>query len=217
MKIFVGSLAALMTAGSLAWAGGTVVVAPARINIIQVGMDLVERHGVTLVSYQGEAATAKPLLHVWNGKAWDYVALEAFQSGAFLPAKPSQTLVIGDEKLVPEALAPMSAWAGKQVKLANLATPELLNGVGTALKFRAEDWKWFATRYNMKTEDLNAEVRKGSVYDHKIGKPIMLRREGPLSTTTSTPPPAILETTEPKKADAEKPADKPAAETPAVK
>ncbi len=209
-KLFAG-LAGVAVAAQVAWAGGTVVVAPARINLIQVGMDLVARHGVTLVSYQGEAATAKPLIHVWNGKEWDFVPLDAFQSGAFLPAKPTQTLVIGDEKLVPEVLAPMSAWAGKLQKITNLATPELLNSVGAALKFRAEDWQWFATRYNMKAEDLNAELRKGSVYDHKIGKPIMLRREGPLATTGSTPPPALLDTTEEKKTE------KPATDTPAVK
>jgi len=205
MKKLFGSLAVLATATQLALAGGTVVVAPARINLIQVGMDLVARHGVTLVSYQGEAATAKPLLHVWNGKEWEYVALDAFQSGSFLPSKPAQTLVIGDEKLVPEVLAPMSAWAGKLQKITNLATPDLLNSVGSALKFRADDWKWFATRYNMKSEDLNAELRKGSVYDHKIGKPIMLRREGPAAPTSNTPLPAVLDPLEPKK-----PADQPA-------
>lgn len=210
-KLLVGSVAVLMAILATAWAGGTVVVAPARINLIQVGMDLVARQGVTLVSYQGEATTAKPLVHVWNGKEWEFVTLEAFQAGTFLPAKPSQTLVIGDEKLLPEVFTPMAAWAGKQLKITNLATTEFLNAVGSALKFRQEEWQWFATRYNMKTEDLNAEVRKGSIYDHMIGKPVKLRRHG--TAPAGATPPAIIDPTEPKKPVE----DKPAAKEPSVK
>ena len=202
-KYFKGIAAVLLVAGTTAWAGGTVLVAPARMSVIQVGMDLAARNGVTLVSYQGEASTAKPLIHVWNGTGWDYVALEDFTAGKFLPVKPSQTLVIGDDKMVPEAFAPMSDWAGHVQKIPSVLTPELLNAAGTALKFRTEDWQWFSNRYNMKVEDINAAVRKDTVYKHKVGEPIKLRRRSDEKTlSTDTTPPAVIET---KKADADKP------------
>ena len=205
-KYFKGIAAGLLVAGTTAWAGGTVLVAPARISVIQVGMDLAARNGVTLVSYQGEASTAKPLIHVWNGTGWDFVALEDFTSGTFLPAKPTQTLVIGDEKMVPEAFAPMSAWAGKVQKISSVLTPDILNTAGTALKFRTEDWQWYSTRYNMKVEDINAAVRKDTVYKHKVGDPVTLRRRGDAKKpATDTTPAAVIEPTEPKKADTDKP------------
>ena len=205
-KYFSWVAAGMLAASTAAWAGGTVVVAPARISVIQVGMDLAARYGVTLVSYQGEVSTAKPLIHIWNGTGWDFLPLEDFVEGKFLPTKPTQTLVIGDEKLVPEAFAPMSAWAGKVQKLPGLGTPDILNAAGAALKFRSEDWQWFSTRYNMKTEDINASVRQDTIYKHKVGDPVTLRRRGDAKKpATDTTPAAVIEPTEPKKADTDKP------------
>ncbi len=199
MKKYFGLMAAgWLAAGMAAWAGDTVVVAPARTSVIQVGLDLVARHGVTLVSYQGEATTAKPLIHVWNGTGWDFLPLVEFVAGNFLTAKPAQTLVIGDEKIVPEAFAPMSAWAGKLKKIPGLSMPEILNVAGEALKFQRTDWQWFSTRYNMKVEDINAAARQDSIYKHKVGEPITLRRRGePKASSTTTPPAAIVEPTAP--------------------
>lgn len=205
-KYFTNAAAVLLVTGVTAWAGGTVLVAPARMSVIQVGLDLVARNGVTLVSYQGEASTAKPLLHVWNGTGWDYVTLEDFTAGKFLSAKPAQTLVIGDDKMVPEVLTPMSAWAGQVQKIPGVLTPEILNAAGTALKFRPVDWQWFSNRYNMKVEDINAAVRKDTVYKHKVGEPIKLRRRSDEKTQVAdTTPPAVIDT---KKVEADRPAAK---------
>ncbi len=196
--------AGMLAASTAAWAGGTVVVAPARTSVIQVGLDLAARCGVTLVSYQGEASTPKPLVHIWNGTGWDFLPLDEFVDGKFLPTKPTQTLVIGDEKLVPEAFATMSAWAGKVQKIPGLGTPDILNAAGAALKFRSEDWQWFSTRYNMKTEDINASVRQDTIYKHKVGEPITLRRRDDAKKSTSGAPAAVIEPTDSKKTDAEK-------------
>lgn len=195
MKKYFGWMAAVwLAASTAAWADGTVVVAPARISVMQVGMDLAARYGVTLVSYQGEASTANPLLHLWNGTSWEFLSLDEFVSGKFLAAKPTQTLVIGDEKFVPEVFAPMSAWAGKLQKIPALGTADILNTAGQALKFRAADWQWFSARYNMKVEDLNTALRQDSIYKHKVGEPLTLRRRDEAKkTTTGVPPAAIIE------------------------
>lgn len=166
---------ALLALVNTAFAGGTVVVAPARYNVMQVGFDLAARNGVTLVSYQGEATTEKPLIHVWNGQEWSYVTLPDFQAGTFLNEKPTQTLIIGDEHMVPQVFAPISVWAGKQLAITSVLTPDILNKAGNALKFRTEDWQWFAGRYSMKVQDINAPIRKTSIYDNKIGEPFTLK------------------------------------------
>ena len=151
-------------------------------------------YNVTLVSYQGEASTAYPLLHLWNGTGWDFLPLDEFVSGKFLTAKPTQTLVVGDEKFVPEVFAPMSAWSGKVQKIPALTTPEILNTAGQALKFRTEDWKWFSARYNMKVEDINSSLRQDTIYKHKVGEPIALRRhDEPKQSSSVVPPAAIVE------------------------
>ena len=169
-------LAVLSLAAVLARAGGpTLVVAPARYSVLQVGFDLVQRCGVTLVSYRGDATTEKPLLHLWTGQEWKYIPLAEFQSGLFMERKPSQTVVIGEARMVPQALAPMSVWAGKQTAITSLFTDEILNQVSKPLRFSREDWAWFAARYNMQLDDKNAAVRNDSFYNHPIAKPIHLQ------------------------------------------
>lgn len=203
----------LMAAAWLAMCGaapadGTVVVAPARYNVMQVGRDLAARNGVTLVSYQGEATTSKPLVHVWNGKEWNFVALEDFQSGKFLNEKPKQTLVIGDEHMVPQAFAPISAWAGQPQSIATIETQPMLNQLGAALKFSDTDWQWYASRYNLKLEDRNAPIRKTSYYDRQIGEPFTLKRRNTAQKVEAHEPlPATVEGPQ-----AERPAATPAAQ-----
>jgi len=175
-----------------------VVVAPARSSVVQVGVDLAARYGITLVTYQGEASTANPLIHIWNGSGWEFLPLNEFVEGKFLTEKPTQTLVIGDEKFVPEVFSPMTAWAGKLQKIPSLNTAEILTVTGQALKFRSEDWQWFSARYNMKVEDINASLRQDSIYKHKVGEPLTLRRrDEPKKTTTGVTPAANIEPSAP--------------------
>ncbi|TAN36156.1 MAG: hypothetical protein EPN23_09355 [Verrucomicrobia bacterium] len=223
MKKQFGVLAAVLLGTNwAALAGGTVVVAPARYNVMQVGLDLAARNGVTLVSYQGEATTAKPLIHVWNGQEWNFVALEDFQAGKFLSEKPKQTVVVGDEQMVPQAFAPISAWAGQQQTIRAIETEALLNQLGTALKFRDADWQWYASRYNLKLQDLNAPKRKTSIYDQPFGQPFTLKHRGMTQKTSEiqppAPPPAKTEAAEPKPAVVEAPVlETPPVEKPATK
>lgn len=179
----------MLAAGVSAWAGGIVVVAPARINLIQAGLDLAARHDVILVSYRGKASTPKPLIHVWNGKTWDFVPIEAFLSGSFLRAKPEQTIVIGDEKMLPEVFAPMTAWAGKLQKVPSIFTPDILNAAGTALRFRRAEWQWFAKRYSMKVETAPADASPGS----SVGRSLdAARPPGSEGAAPEAVPPAFI-------------------------
>ena len=183
--------------------GATLVVAPARYSVLQVGFDLVQRCGVTLVSYRGEATTEKPLIHVWTGQEWKFVSLPDFQSGAFLAQKPAQTLVIGNAQLVPAVFSPMAAWAGRVIPVTSLYSDEILNQAASALRFGKEDWDWFAARYNMKLNDTNAALRTDSWYDHTYDKPVRLqfKRRAPAKSPEVAPaqeaaPPAETNKTE---------------------
>ena len=223
-------VAALGSAAPARADGPTLVVAPARYSVLQVCFDLVQRYGVTLVSYRGEATTEKPLMHLWTGQEWKYIALPDFQSGAFLEQKPAQTLVIGDARMVPSAaFAPMAAWAGRQISLPTVFTDEILNQASKALRFSREDWDWFAARYNMKLDDTNAALRGDSWYNHKYDKPIHIQFKRPARAKESSVEPAPAPVTDevkkgaveitplkvstqpadPNKADAGRPADEP--------
>ena len=176
MMIGLAALAAAMMA-VLAPAAETakdaiLLVAPARVNVMQVAFDVANRYSTVMVSYQGKADS--PKLHAWNGMEWLPLPLEDYRSGAFLVAYPERVVFLGDDALLPPVLKDVSAWCGQTAQFGNLETADLVNDLGRFLPFTPADWRWFAGRYNLTLENQNAAAaeaaRKSSWYDEG-GKP----------------------------------------------
>ena len=145
--------------------GYTLVVAPARYSVMQVAFDIIARHSAVLVSYQGEAATAEPLLHAWNGQEWVRITLSDYREVNFLQQTPNRTVLIGDAATLPAVLAEASSWSPQVVSVTELDTAALVNEFGKLFDFSEKDWKWFAARYNLDLRDENAPKRARSWYD----------------------------------------------------
>lgn len=146
--------------------GVTLLMVPARFSVLQVAFDVAARYPVVLVSYQGEAVTENPLLHVWNGREWLYVSLQDFREANFVQITPARALLVGDETVLPQVLVPaVSGWCSEVLTVPALDTAGLVNALGAHLAFNRHDWEWFATRYNMRLEDLNVGRRRESWYD----------------------------------------------------
>lgn len=148
------------------------LVAPARVNVMQVAFDVANRYSTVMVSYQGKADS--PKLHAWNGMEWLPLSLADYQSGAFLVTYPERVVFLGDDGLLPAAVKDVSAWCGQTVQFGDLETAALVNDLGRYLPFAPADWRWFAGRYNLTLENQNAAAaeaaRKSSWYDEG-GKP----------------------------------------------
>lgn len=166
---FVCSLGGFAVAPAAAQADAVLLVAPARVEVMQVAFDVARRYPTVLVSYQG--APAEPVLHVWNGYEWMPLSLTDYQSGAFLQAHPGRTVFLGDDALLPADLRSINAWCADVIQLPDLDTHELVNGIGRYLPFTPADWRWFAGRYNLTLTNLKAEeaeaARRQSWYDEK--------------------------------------------------
>ncbi|MBP7829625.1 MAG: hypothetical protein KA248_06880 [Kiritimatiellae bacterium] len=146
----------------------TLLVVPARYNVLQVAFDAASLAPVVLVSYQGDATTENPLLHAWNGSEWVYVSTDDFRDAQFLQVSPSQAILVGDEKLLPPVLVTsVGAWCPKTLTVPATDPAGLVNALGAHLDFSSRDWKWMASRYNMNLQDLNRERRQESWYDQK--------------------------------------------------
>jgi len=145
--------------------GYTLIVAPARYSVMQVAFDLVNRYSAVLVSYQGEANTAEPLLHAWNGQEWVRVTLSDYREVNFLQQTPNRTVLIGDDQTLPAALADASSWSPQIIRITEIDTAALVNEFGKLLSFKDADWNWFASRYNLDLKDENAPLRARSWYD----------------------------------------------------
>lgn len=142
----------------------TLVVAPARYSVLQFAFDLLQRTPAVLVSYQG-VPSGDPRLHVWNGNEWVPLSLKDYREVNFLEQLPSQTVLIGNDEVLPAALVDASAWAPKISRAYDLTTGALVNDFGRALAWRESEWKWFAKRYNLQLSDEAAPRRASSWYD----------------------------------------------------
>lgn len=168
----------------------TLFVAPARYSVLQVMFDVAARRPSAVVSYQGNAETAAPLLHVWQEGEWVQISPEQFRTGAFLGQRPDRVVLIGGADLLPAVLLQSAQdLAPAVVQVKDMDPASLVNAAGGMLKFTKAEWEWFAKRYNMQLEDTMSKRRTGSWYD----QPRSSKRLGPSPLDRSgaaQPPPA---------------------------
>ncbi|HBA83946.1 MAG TPA: hypothetical protein DCZ95_07635 [Verrucomicrobia bacterium] len=178
----------------------TMLVVPARYSVLQVAFDIVRQYPVVLVSYQGEAASDNPRLHAWNGRDWIPVSVQDYREANFLQIRPTRTILVGDEKLLPPVMASISTWCPRIDAIPSIDTAGLVNRLGRILGFKQRDWEWYASRYNLKLKDLNEDRRKDSWYDHPFvegGIPAAAQDDFPEATvgeqSIQTPEPSGLQ------------------------
>ncbi len=145
--------------------GLSLLVVPERFNIVQVSFDIIDKRPVALVSYRGDAASERPVLHAWTGDQWWPISLEEYAGGHFLVQQPTRIILVGDDRLLPKTLVEASDWGPRVMSIDTTETDELLNAMGRLLAFSRSEWRWFAQRYNMEIEDLTPAREEDSWYD----------------------------------------------------
>jgi len=141
------------------------LVAPSRYSVLQVMFDVAANRPSILVSYQGEATTAEPLLHVWNGTSWSPITLHDLREMSFVQKTPTRAILIGNDELLPASVRESLAWMPEVVFIRDLTNTSLLNEFGRIQSWSKREWNWFSTRYNLSLEDEAAPLRKRSWYD----------------------------------------------------
>lgn len=155
----------------------SLIVAPARYSVMQVMFDVIDQRPSVLVSYQGEATTENPALHVWNGSVWNPLAVHDLQELSFLQRTPTRAILVGDDSLIPVSVRDSLAWLPEVVYVRELGTSALLNDFGRLFKWSGREWRWFAKRYNLDLEDEAALARQQSWYDQPGPKPRPSKKE----------------------------------------
>ena len=144
----------------------TMLVVPARYAQLQVAFDIANRYNTLLVSYQGSGDTPEPLLHVWSGDKWIQISMQEYRTASFLTVRPDRVFMIGDEHVLPASLVDASNdWGSLVMSSPSSGTADIVNSFGKVAGFRRHDWVWFASRYNLDFQDLNASERRSSWYD----------------------------------------------------
>ena len=161
------SLACLALPGRAKEGDYTLIVAPARFNVIQVAFDLIAKRPAVLMSYRGEATTAEPLIYAWNGKQWVYVSMQDYREMRFLEDSPKNVVLLGDEATLPAALQEATTWTKNKKTVAALDNAALVNEFGRLFKWDNKEWDWFASRYNLRVQDESEPYRHSSWYDQK--------------------------------------------------
>ncbi|MCS6770739.1 MAG: hypothetical protein NZ740_01785 [Kiritimatiellae bacterium] len=178
--------------------GYTLLVAPARYSVIQVAQDVLQRVPAVLVAYQGNATTAEPILHAWNGTEWVPITLKDFREVNFLQKMPSRTILIGSDDVLPKTLMEASSWSPRLDRITDMTTGALINDLGRLLDWGEDNWVWFARRYNLTLVDEAAPRRSRSWFDQagplpdrpRLGPIPGIRPVKPVASEPAEPPPA---------------------------
>ncbi len=182
----------------------TYLIVPARPAILQLAFDLESMRDVTVVSFRtptsptrgkgmtqkAASAPAEVLIHVWNGKEWQYISFDDFCMGSFAAIPPKQAILIGDDQTVPKSILQGLVWPCKVERLPTLNTAELLNGLDKHFAFSAREWKRLADKYNLHLEDVNAPLREFNPYNTPRSKLPLETRE--FKQGKDDAPPAVL-------------------------
>lgn len=145
----------------------SLIVAPARYSVMQVMFDVINRSSAVLVSYQGEASTANPALHVWNGSVWNPLGVHDLRELSFLQRTPTRAILVGDDALLPASVRDSLAWLPEVIYVRELGTAPMLNDLGRIFKWSSREWRWYARRYNLDLEDEAEPARRQSWYDQQ--------------------------------------------------
>ena len=143
----------------------TLIVAPSRYSVMQVMFDVIDKRSSILVSYQGEATTENPLIHVWDGVTWVQLGMHDLRELSFVKQSPSRAILIGSDDLLPTTIRDALAWVPELVFIRQLDNATLVNEFGRVLKWNKNEWRWFSKRYNLTLEDEAAPLRRSSWYD----------------------------------------------------
>lgn len=146
----------------------TLLVIPRTEEAVQVAFDIgVKGYPIILVAY--EEVDGQVQIHAWDGVNWVKVAPDAYKAGTFFRAAPKQAVLVGTQgKDVPSELIPSSTWCQQIYRTDSDDTANLLNFLGTGLKFSYPHWKWFADRYGYKVSEINPQYLGDKWYYHNL-------------------------------------------------
>ncbi len=154
----------------------TLLVVPARFNVLQVCFDVIEyRKQIILLSYQGEPGKHVPVIYAWKKDEWVYISLDDYADADFLKIKPDYAVIVGGSDLLPHELEVVAEWCPNVLKVPVAETTELINAMGEVFSFSRYEWTWFAKRYKRELRDIRRKGEPKSWYDQSRDE--FLRRE----------------------------------------
>jgi hypothetical protein len=151
----IGGSTALAEKGPL-----TVVVTPARPRVVQLVQDVFRLRQMQVVSYQGTADTADPVLHKWDGRAWKRITLEEYQA-----ALPERVVLIGDQKALPAVLIEASSRSEDTLNIQTFDVSAILEECSKLFNLSPREMTSLAKNNGVVVVDRNADlIRYGKYY-----------------------------------------------------
>lgn len=159
-----GGLLCLAVIPSLAAAGASAILVPARRTMVQFAFDVARLRSVALVSYELTGDIQAPHMHRWSQqrKAWIPTFLSEVRSGAAFAGRPARVFIIGLDPEQTAVLQDAVRWAGSVVVLPAFQVAPLINTLNRDLEFAPGELRWLAQRHGLEIEDRTPEsVRYG--------------------------------------------------------
>ena len=130
------------------------LVVPRRRRVVKLAQDLCRLRGLTLICYQGNAATTDPVLHVFDRDGWRQIDLVQYQS-----EMPAKLVVIGDSRTVPAALLDETILPADVSRIETLDSAAIVSDLARKLDLSLREQKWLAKQHGLTITDANAGRR----------------------------------------------------------
>lgn len=137
----------------------TVVVTPARERVVQLVQDLCRLRDLQVVSYQGAAGSADPVLHKWDGKTWKRITVEEFQA-----TLPQRVVLIGDQKSLPSVLVEAATRSEDTRGIQTFDVTSILIAVSKLFDLSHSEMSALASRNGVVIVDKNEDLRRYGKY-----------------------------------------------------
>lgn len=190
----------------------TLLVVPARKQMVQLAFDMQSLRQADVVSWSPASGSEEPLLYYWIGDKWEPLSLDQFRSASYLSRKPQKTIFIG-----PDTPALLTEAQGSGIaRFETFDTAVLVNNLNDFYAFSDGEWRLLSKRYNFVLRDTNAQLREQS-RTYQPGPEKTSTRQAPV--TFNNPPPAtvIQVKLSPVKKTTPAPESKPRTDKPAAK
>ncbi len=177
----------------------SLLVVPEQMNMVQVGVDLVNNRPVALVTYRISARTGELVLHGWGDGNWVYISLDDYSSGQFLVRQPERIILVEGASNLPMELVLASGWGPRVMSVSATNPADFINAMGQLFSFSSAEWRWFASRYGLEIEQIRDQHAEVSWYDQMSAarrQPARRHAEDPVPVPIAPLPAPVLDADE---------------------
>lgn len=118
---------------------GTVLIVPARQDVIRLTHEISKIRAITMVAFRGRPGHSALNIYCWNGKVWQPVAMDDFLTLKFIASQPDRIVIIGGDDIVPFRLSRLKSTMLEIKRIRSIQPEDILCGLDAFMFFTPQE------------------------------------------------------------------------------